>query len=103
MLEESLLLPQKSIQVRQTKVTYPAPKGDDVGRRDNVDWVPLDKSKVAHYGQNMLARRPPRKLSGKMLLRYSQTSHGLHRGRDILFAQLAPLNVEIELCMQDIL
>src|SRR5207245_5932857 len=44
MLEELLLVPQESIQVRHPKIADPAPEGEDMRRGDDTDWVPVDKA-----------------------------------------------------------
>src|SRR2546430_16147352 len=87
MFEEFLVVPQQSIQVRHPKLADPAPKGDEVRRRDNVDRVPLDETEVADDGKNCFTGWTCGQLACKMLLRYSQTPCGFQGRRDRRFTQ----------------
>src|SRR5205807_7570829 len=91
MFEEFLVVPQQPIQVRHPKLADPAPKGDEVRRRDHVDRVPLDETEVANHGNDHFGCGTCRYLARKMLLRHRQTPCTIQGRRDDRFTQRVAL------------
>src|SRR6267143_2274416 len=87
MFEEFLIVPQQAIQIRQPKAADATPECEDMGWRDHVDWVPLNKTEVADHGENRFTCRTRRQFAGKALLCDNQTPCEFQRHRDRRFTQ----------------
>ena len=92
-LEEHLLVPQESIQVRRPKVADPAPEDEDMRRCDHADRVPLNLAEVADDGDDRFLGRTRWQLACEALFRHGQTPHGFQGHRDGCLTQLVRLPI----------